>query len=287
VPGASAELQPRQQTQSSRRSLFDSLRPGLQVAPHARQRNWRCELRGSSSSTPTESRKEEITEWSVMHPAARVSLYMSQGQDAVIRGEIFNSATHMAGSLFAAGGLAALLAASIRSGDPRKIVSFAIYGSALVALYLFSTLYHALSGRAKRIFRRLDHTGIYVLIAGTYTPFAAVSLRRSGGTWLLAVVWFLAAAGILQEFLLPRRVRPLSVGLYLLMGWMALVAAAPLYRSLGAAGMVWLIIGGLLYTAGVFFYLTDEKYAHSHGVFHLFVLGGSIAHFVTVILYVA
>jgi hemolysin III len=229
----------------------------------------------------------EIAEWSVMQLARGVSLYMSQGQDAVIRGEIFNSVTHMGGSLFAAGGLAALLAASIHSGDPRKIVSFSIYGTALVALYLFSTLYHALSGPAKRIFRRLDHTSIYILIAGTYTPFATISLRGSEGTWLLAVIWFLAAAGILQEFLLPRRVRPLSVSLYLLMGWLALVAAVPLYHAIGAAGMAWLVTGGLLYTAGVFFYLTDEKYAHSHGIFHLFVLGGSIAHFVTVMLYVA
>jgi hemolysin III len=205
----------------------------------------------------------------------------------VIRDEIFNSVTHMGGSVFAVGGLAALVSAAIRSGDPRKIASFSIYGGTLVALYLFSTLYHALSGPAKRIFRRLDHTSIYVLIAGTYTPFATVSLRGPEGTWLLAVVWFLAVAGILQEFLLPKRVRPLSVSLYLLMGWLALVAAVPLYRSLGAAGMAWLVSGGILYTAGVFFYLVDEKYAHSHGVFHLFVLGGSIAHFVTVLVYVA
>ncbi len=205
----------------------------------------------------------------------------------MVRGEIFNSTTHLGGSIFAVGGLAALLSASIRSGDARKIASFAVYGGSLVALYLFSTLYHALSGPAKRVFRRLDHTSIYVLIAGTYTPFATISLRGPEGTRLLAVIWFLAAVGILQEFLLPKRVRPVSVSLYLLMGWLALVAAVPLYRSLGAAGMAWLVTGGLLYTAGVFFYLVDEKYAHSHGIFHLFVIGGSVAHFVAVILYVA
>ena len=212
---------------------------------------------------------------------------MKEAQPYMVRGEIFNSVTHLVGSVFAAAGLAALLATSIRSGDPRKISSFAVYGTALVALYVFSTLAHALSGPAKRVFRKLDHISIYVLIAGTYTPFAAVSLRGPEGTWLLAVAWFLAAAGILQEFLLPRRIRPLSVSLYLLMGWMALVAAAPLLRAIGAGGMSWLVAGGLLYTVGVFFYLTDEKYAHSHGVFHLFVLGGSVAHFVTVLLYVA
>ena len=203
------------------------------------------------------------------------------------RGEIFNSATHLAGSLFAVGGLAGLLATSIRAHDPRRITSFAIYGSTLVALYLFSTLYHALSGRAKRVFRRLDHTSIYLLIAGTYTPFALVSLHGAIGTSLLATVWVLALLGILQEFLLPRRVRAVSVTLYLLMGWLALLVFLPLLRAIGPVGMAWLFGGGMLYTAGVFFYIVDEKYAHSHGVFHLFVLGGSVLHFLVVLLFVA
>jgi hemolysin III len=203
------------------------------------------------------------------------------------RGEIFNSTTHLAGSLFAVAGLAGLLATSIRTHDPRRITSFAIYGTTLVALYLFSTLYHALSGRAKRIFRRLDHTSIYLLIAGTYTPFALVSLRGPLGIALLAAVWILAALGILQEFLLPRRLRALSVTLYLLMGWLVLAVFFPLQRAIGSAGMAWLFAGGILYTAGVFFYIVDEKCAHSHGVFHLFVLGGSVLHFLVVLLFVA
>jgi hemolysin III len=202
-------------------------------------------------------------------------------------GEIFNSATHLGGSLFAVAGLAGLLATSIPTHDPRRIASFAIYGGTLVALYLFSTLYHALSGRAKRVFRRLDHTSIYLLIAGTYTPFALVSLRGPIGTGLLVAVWTLAALGILQEFLLPRRLRALSVTLYLLMGWLALLVFIPLHRAIGSAGMAWLFGGGMLYTAGVYFYLVDEKYAHSHGVFHLFVLGGSVLHFLVVLLFVA
>jgi hemolysin III len=185
----------------------------------------------------------------------------------IVRGEIFNSATHLAGSVFAVAGLVALVSTSVRSGDPRRIASFAVYGVSLVALYLFSTLYHGLSGPAKRIFRKLDHTSIYVLIAGTYSPFALVSLRRSGGAGLLVLVWLLAAAGIAQEFMLAKRLRALSVSLYLFMGWLA--------------------AGGLLYSAGVFFYLVDERYAHSHGVFHLFVLGGSILHFIVVLFFVA
>ena len=197
----------------------------------------------------------------------------------MVRGEIF----HVPGSVFAVAGCSVLLGTAVRSGDPWKIASFSVYGSALVALYLFSTLYHGLEGRAKSVFRKLDHTSIYVLIAGTYTPFALVSLRGPWGYGLLGTVWTLAAAGILQEFLLRRRIRALSVSLYIFMGWLALAVFAPLRQAIGSAGMAWLFAGGILYTAGVFFYLVDEKYAHSHGIFHLFVLGGSILHFIVVL----
>src|SRR6266511_4800170 len=205
----------------------------------------------------------------------------------MVRGEIFNSVTHLMGSLFAVAGLVVLLAAGVRTGDPWKIGRFAVYGAALVALYLFSTLYHSLDGRPKRIFRKLDHTSIYVLIAGTYTPFSLVSLRGPIGYVLLGAVWTLAAVGILQEFFLRTRIEALSVSLYLFMGWLAIVAFVPLLHAIGWAGMAWLLAGGILYTAGVFFYLVDEKYAHSHGVFHLFVLGGSMLHFLVVLRFLA
>ena len=205
----------------------------------------------------------------------------------MVRGEIFNSVTHMVGSCFAVAGLAVLVAAGVRTGDPWRIGSFTVYGAALVALYLFSTLYHGLEGRAKRVFRKLDHTSIYVLIAGTYTPFSLVALRGTVGYALLAAVWTLAAAGILQEFLLRTRIRSLSVSLYLFMGWLAIFAFVPLLRAIGWAGMAWLLAGGVLYTTGVFFYLVDEKYAHSHGLFHLFVLGGSVLHFLVVLRFLA
>jgi hemolysin III len=208
-------------------------------------------------------------------------------REVVVRGEIFNSVTHLIGSIFALAGLIVLLVVAARTGDPWKIASFAVYGVALVELYLVSTLYHAVRGRAKAILRRLDHTSIYVLIAGTYTPFALVSLRRHWGFPLLAGVWTLAAVGILQEFLVRRRIRGLSVSLYLLMGWLAVLVFFPLRDAIGPVGMAWLVAGGLLYTIGVFFYLVDEKYAHSHGVFHLFVLAGSVLHFLVVLLYVA
>jgi hemolysin III len=207
--------------------------------------------------------------------------------DLLERGEIFNSVTHLVGSIFAFAGLVGLLVVSVPTGDPWKIGSFALYGTALVELYLVSTLYHAVRGPAKRVFRRLDHTSIYVLIAGTYAPFALVSLRGSWGYPLLAAVWILAAVGVLQEFLVRTRIRGLSVSLYLLMGWLALAVFIPLRAAIGSAGMALLFAGGILYTIGVFFYLVDEKYAHSHGVFHLFVLAGSVLHFLVVILYVA
>ena len=195
--------------------------------------------------------------------------------------------THMVGSLFAVLGLVVLLAAGVQSGDPWRIGSFGIYGTTLVALYLFSTLYHSLDGPAKRLFRKLDHTSIYVLIAGTYTPFSLVALRGPWGYTLLAVVWFLAAAGVTQEFLLKKRIEALSVSLYLLMGWLALAAFFPLRQAIGGTAMAWLFAGGVLYTTGVIFYLVDERYAHSHGVFHLFVLGGSALHFFVVVRYLA
>jgi hemolysin III len=204
----------------------------------------------------------------------------------MIRGEIFNSVTHLLGSIFAVAGLAALIATAVHTGDPWKIASFAVYGSTLISLYVFSTLYHSVRGGAKRVFRKLDHTSIYLLIAGTYTPFSLVSLRGPWGYGLFAVVWALAGLGILQEFLLQRRIRALSVSLYVLMGWLALAVFAPLRQAIGSRAMTWLIAGGILYTAGVFFYLVDERYAHSHGVFHLFVLGGSIIHFFVVLSFV-
>jgi hemolysin III len=205
----------------------------------------------------------------------------------MVRGEIFNSFTHLVGSVFAVVGFAGLLVTAIPTGDPWKITSFVVYGAALVALYLISTLYHGVTGRPKRIFRKLDHTSIYVLIAGTYTPFALVSLRGPSGYVLFGVVWTLAAVGIVQEFLVRRRIRAVSVSLYLLMGWLALAVFVPLRQAIGSSGMTWLFAGGILYTMGVFFNLVDEKYAHSHGIFHLFVLGGSVLHFFAVLLFVA
>jgi hemolysin III len=202
-------------------------------------------------------------------------------------GERFNSISHLVGAALAVAGTALLIVLAARVGDPWKIVSFSVYGAMLVALYVFSTLYHSLRGRAKAILRKFDHCAIYLLIAGSYTPFALVSLRGPWGWSLFGAVWALAALGITQEIWLAKGKRILSLVIYLLMGWLALVAIVPLWLALTPAGFAWLAAGGALYTVGIFFYATDHKLRHGHGVWHLFVLGGSAAHFFTVLLHVA
>jgi len=201
--------------------------------------------------------------------------------------ERFNSYSHLAGTGLAIAGSAVLIVLAARLGDPWKIVSFSIYGAMLVALYLFSTLYHSVRSRAKDVLRKFDHCSIYLLIAGSYTPFTLVSLRGAWGWSLLGVVWGLALLGILQEIWLAKGARVLSLVIYVLMGWLALVAAAPLWDALTPAGFAWLAAGGACYTLGIVFYATDHKVRHGHGVWHLFVLGGSSCHFFTVLFYVA
>ncbi len=202
-------------------------------------------------------------------------------------GERFNSISHLVGASLAVAGTAVLVVLAARVGDPWKIVSFSIYGAMLVALYLFSTLYHSVRGRAKDVLRKFDHCSIYLLIAGSYTPFALVSIRGAWGWSLLGVVWGLALVGIAQELWLARGARVLSLVIYLAMGWLALVAVWPLWRALQADGFAWLLAGGALYTIGIVFYVADRKVRHGHGIWHLFVMGGSSCHFLAVLLHVA
>ena len=134
---------------------------------------------------------------------------------------------------------------------------------------------------------RLDHAAIYVFIAGSYTPFTLVTLRGPWGWWLFGVIWVLALLGILQEFWLGKRTRVLSLIIYVLMGWIALVAVMPLVDTLSPAGFAWLAAGGLAYTAGIVFYVYDERFTHWHGIWHLFVVAGSALHYIAILLYVA
>ena len=202
-------------------------------------------------------------------------------------GERFNSISHLVGAALALAGSVVLVVLAARLGDPWKIVGFSIYGVMLVTLYVFSALYHSVRGPAKDVLRKFDHCAIYLLIAGTYTPFALVSLRGSWGWWIFGVIWGLALLGIVQEVWLAHGARIWSLAIYVLMGWLALVAVVPLRQALTPAGFVWLAAGGAFYTLGIVFYVLDHRIRHGHGLWHLFVLGGSICHFFTILLYVA
>jgi hemolysin III len=202
-------------------------------------------------------------------------------------GERLNSLSHLLGTVLAAAGLALLVVLAARQGDPWKIVSFSLYGTTLFLLYLVSTLYHSLRGRAKALFQRLDHLAIYLLIAGTYTPFMLVTLRGVWGWSLFGVVWGLALTGMALEYLPRKGARILPVVIYLLMGWLALIALGPLLAALPFMGLVWLFGGGLFYTLGVLFYALDTRLRHGHGIWHLFVLAGSVSHYFAILFYVA
>ena len=199
--------------------------------------------------------------------------------------EIANAVTHGLGLLLSIAGLVALVWLATVRGTAWHVVSCAIYGSTLVLLYLSSTLYHALSAtRAKKLFRVFDHSAIFLLIAGTYTPFVLVSLRTRFGYALLAVVWVLSVGGVVFKSIKVDGYGAISTGVYVLMGWISIFAVRPLALSLTWAAMGWLVAGGLLYTLGVIFFAWNRRYAHA--VWHVFVVGGSVCHYLAVLLYV-
>jgi hemolysin III len=201
-------------------------------------------------------------------------------------GERFNGYSHLVGAVLAVVGMAALLTYSALYHDVWKVVSSAIYGTTLVLLYVISTLYHSLRGRAKRVLQRLDHCAIYLLIAGSYTPFALVTLRGPWGWTLFGVNWALAVIGIVQELWIGKRTRVFSLIIYVVMGWLVLGAFQPLVAALPAPGLYWLSAGGALYTVGILFFVFDEKVRHFHGIWHLFVLAASTCQFVSIFWYV-
>jgi hemolysin III len=194
-------------------------------------------------------------------------------------GERFNSISHLVGASLALVGGAVLVTMAAMQGDVAKIVSFSIYAFTLFVLYFASTLYHSFPGRAKKIFRVIDHQAIYLLIAGTYTPIAVVVLKSTGGLWLLGAVWTMAIFGIVLDGVRRTGPRIGSLLLYLAMGWFCMLAMDSLTVLLPPASMRWLIVGGVFYTSGIVFYVLDSWYPWCHGVWHLFVLAGSISHY--------
>lgn len=199
-------------------------------------------------------------------------------------GERFNSITHLVGASLALVGGAILVTQAALRGDMPRIVSFSVYAVTLFVLYFASTLYHSFPGRAKRIFRVIDHQAIYLLIAGTYTPFAVVALGTVGGWWLLGAVWFMAVFGIVLDAVRRTGPRIGSLILYLAMGWFCVLAWDSLVVLLSPGTLAWMIAGGAFYTSGILFYVLDSWYPWCHGVWHVFVLMGSICHYFAVLL---
>ncbi|WP_226686863.1 PAQR family membrane homeostasis protein TrhA [Stutzerimonas stutzeri] len=201
-------------------------------------------------------------------------------------GERFNAWTHLVGAALACLGAIWLLVLAALDGELAKIVSAAIYGPSLILLYSISTLYHSLRGRAKVVMRKLDHLSIYLLIAGSYTPFCLVTLAGAWGWTLFGIVWGLALIGMAQEIKPRSEARVLSLVIYAVMGWIVLVAVKPLFAALGGAGFAWLLAGGICYTVGIVFFVFDERFRHWHGIWHLFVMVGSLLHFIAILFYV-
>ena len=201
-------------------------------------------------------------------------------------GEKFNAWSHLIGAVLAAIGAVWLLVLASSTGDLWKIVAVAIYGVTLLLLYSISTLYHSMRGPAKRVMQKLDHLSIYLLIAGSYTPFCLVTLRGPWGWTLFGIVWSLALIGMLQEIKPRSEARVLSLIIYAVMGWIVLVAVKPLIAALGMTGFKWLAAGGVLYTVGIIFFAYDSRFRHWHGIWHLFVMAGSLLHFVAIWRYV-
>ena len=200
-------------------------------------------------------------------------------------GERFNSISHLIGAALALAGGAVLVVFATLDGDVRKIVSYSVYGLSLFLLYLVSTLYHSLTGRAKRVFQTLDHQAIYLLIAGTYTPFMLVALQGTTGWWMFGTIWGLAVFGIVLDAFPSTGQRVVPIVIYLVMGWLCLFALDSLIAALPPAGFRWLLLGGIFYTSGIVFFVLDRWYPWCHGIWHLFVLAGSVCHYFTILLY--
>ena len=208
------------------------------------------------------------------------------GRPPTLGEEIANSITHGIGAALSIAGLVAIVAVAALDRSAWRIVACAIYGTSLVLLYTSSTLYHALANnRAKRVFKILDHSSIYLLIAGTYTPFTLITLRGPWGWTLFGVIWGLCVCGVVFKSLWIDRLKSASTVVYVLMGWCAVFAIRPLLAALHWTGFMWLLAGGLCYTAGVAFYANSSRFAHS--IWHLFVMAGSLCHYWAVYRYVA
>ena len=200
--------------------------------------------------------------------------------------EVLHALTHGAGVLLSVAGLTWMLFLSFAADDPWRIAASIVYGTSMIALFLASTLYHTFhASRYRETLKLLDHCAIYLLIAGTYTPFLLVAMRDSAGWWMFAGIWTLATAGIITKLWFRHRYPKLSLAGYLLMGWLVVLATPQILAAIGEDGMFWLVAGGLSYTVGAAFYMA-KRMAWHHAIWHLFVLAGGICHFMAVVKYV-
>lgn len=201
--------------------------------------------------------------------------------------EVANSISHGLGMIFGIVGLVLLLMQAVQAdADALSITSLSIYGGSMIVLYLASTLYHAIPfARAKRVLKTFDHCAIYLLIAGTYTPFLLITLRTPLAITLMAVIWLIALLGMLVKIVFVYRFKRLSLATYLAMGWLSLIAVYPLAMSLETGGLVLLAAGGVIYSLGVLFYV-NQRIPFNHAIWHVFVLGGTVCHFLAIYFYV-
>jgi len=200
------------------------------------------------------------------------------------KGEIFNSVSHLVGAVLALIGASVLITLASIEGNTLKIVSFTVYSVTLCLLYLASTLYHSFQGRAKEVFQRFDHLAIYLLIAGTYTPFTLVAIKGATGWWLFGVVWALAIIGMIVENPPIKGPRVIPIVIYLVMGWACVFTLDSMMAGMSEMGFAFLIAGGIVYSAGVVFYVLDHWLPWCHEIWHLFVIGGSICHYFAIFL---
>jgi hemolysin III len=202
--------------------------------------------------------------------------------------EVANSISHGIGLIAAVAATPFLVMHAIRLGDAGFIVGVSIFATTMVLLYLASTIYHALpAGKAKHVFRIIEHSAIFLLIAGTYTPFTLGVLRGVWGWTLLGLVWGLALTGVVLKAFIRMSHPVISTGLYLFMGWLILIAADPMVDRVPVPGLLWLVAGGVAYTAGVAFFVADSRLRYGHFIWHLFVMAGTACHYCAVLWYAA
>jgi hemolysin III len=202
------------------------------------------------------------------------------------REETASMLTHLAGGLLAAAGLVVLVIVAARAHDPRRVVAVSIYGASLVLMYSASSCYHFVGPpQLKRRLKIVDHASIYLLIAGTYTPILLIAMRGAWGWSLFGIVWSMAIAGVILKLFYVDRFKALSTAIYVLMGWLVCIEAKSLFASVPHNGIIWLFAGGISYTGGVVFYLWD-RLPFNHAIWHLFVIAGSVCHFLAVLFYI-